>query len=58
MTVKYTSMRDVYIDIETELCKGHTCEAVAMLLHVPVQWVYSVHNDVFLGSWDIEKYCC
>lgn len=51
-------MRDVYIDIETELCKGHTCEAVATLLHVPVQWVYSVHNDVFLGSWDIEKYCC
>ncbi len=58
MTVPYTSMREVYLDIETELCKGHTCEAVAALLKVPVHWVYTVHNDIFLDSWDRENHCC
>ena len=54
-------MREVYLDIETELCKGHTCEAVAAKLKVPVHWVYAIHNDLFLDSWDKESKhpnCC
>ena len=58
MDVKYTSMREVYLDIETELCQGHTCEAVAAKLKVPVHWVYTVHNDIFLNSWDKEPHYC
>ena len=61
MYLNYTSMREVYLDIETELCKGHTCEAVAAKLKVPVHWVYAIHNDLFLDSWDKESKhpnCC